>query len=762
MKERLPYRMTPPPKHDAKEIFQEDTESEPPSVGVGRFGNPDPILESLLRIGRWHGLRMGAEQIISGLPLSRGRLTPSLLIRAGQRMGFRIRMVERSLRRIPAAILPVILILKGNRAGILQAEDSGEASFLEAPSAGNPDWRTLTARELKGAYSGFAVFLRPAHYGEAFVSDDDPIRENSGPLRWLWGTVWRFKGELIRLLPVSILINLFALGMSLFIMTVYDRVVPNDAEETLWVLAIGAAIVFSFEYGLRLLRGFLLNRTGKRLDGVLASALFDQIMAMEMRARPLQTGSLVGRARGYEALREFLTSATFVALVDVPFAILITAVVFYLAGWVGWIPLAGTVVAIVFGFLMQFPLRRAVIQGYKGSIERQSLLMETISGLESIKGGNAQNAFQRKMENMIREASDREVRSHWYSLLGNSSTTWIIHLTTISLVVACVYRVYEGGLTMGGMIACVILTSRAMTPLAMVTGLMTRLQQTASSLKGLNQIMGMPREYGAAKRFTVKDSFQPDYTLRDVVVKYPGQSLPALNGVSLRIVPGERVGMIGKVGSGKTTLLKVLAKFYEPESGEILLDGLELSQYHPVTLRRQVGYLPQNPTIFHGSLRDNVAFGTPWVSDEEVFAAVQMAGLGSFVNHHPLGMYAPVGEQGICLSGGQREAIALARCLLNKPKLLLLDEPTASMDVNTEEEVLTNLTAYLDEFPERTLLLSTHKLHLLNIVNRVIVVDQGKVVLDGPKTEVMKKLQRERTTRVVRKGLTKDDAAKGK
>jgi ATP-binding cassette subfamily C protein LapB len=291
-----------------------------------------------------------------------------------------------------------------------------------------------------------------------------------------------------------------------------------------------------------------------------------------------------------------------------------------------------------------------------------------------------------------------------------------------------------------------------MTPLAMVTGLMTRLQQTASSLKGLNQIMGLPREYGTERQFSVKDSFDPDYTLKNITVKYPGQSAPALDDVSLRIEPGERIGIIGRMGSGKSTLLKLLAKLYEPESGEILLDGLELSQYHPVTLRRQVGYLPQNPSIFHGSLRDNVAFGTPWVSDEEVFAAVQMAGLGTFVNRSPLGMYTPVGEQGSCLSGGQREAIALARCLLNKPKLLLLDEPTANMDVNTEEEVISNLRSYLEEFPDRTLLISTHKLHLLDIVNRVIVVDQGKVVLDGPKTKVMKMLMRENVTRVVRKG----------
>lgn len=715
----------------------------------------DPLLEALIGIGEWHGERIVPDQALSGLPLQNGKLTPALLMRAAEKVGFRIRLVRRPLKNFPSALLPAILVLKGNRAGILHLEEGRDAEFWLATEESEDGWTKIPAKELKSTYTGFAFLLRPANYEKIRESAIDSMETGRVHPGWFWGTVWKFRGELLRLLPVSVLINLFAMAMPLYIMSVYDRVVPNDAEETLWVLAAGAVIVFTFEYGMRLLRGFLLNRTSKRLDSVLASALFDHLMAMEMGARPLQSGMLASKARAYEALRDFFTSATLVALVDVPFAILMLGVVFYLGGWVGWIPVFMTTAALLFGLAMQWPLRRAVTRAYRRGIERQSFLTETVSGLESIKSGNAQNAFQKKMENMIREASQREVRSHWYSLLGTSTTTWLIHMTTIFLVIGCVYRVYGGSMTLGGVVACVILTSRAMAPLAMVTGLMTRLQQMLSSLRGLNQIMALPREYGGGKEFTAKEGFHVRIEVNEVSFRYPGQSHDTLDSVSFRVSPGERVGIIGRVGSGKSTLLKLLAKLYEPESGEILYDGLELSQYHPVSLRRHVGYLPQSPDIFHGSLRDNVALGTPWVKDEKIYEALRLSGLEGFVNRNPLGMHVPVGEQGSSLSGGQRAAVALARCFLREPKLLLLDEPTASMDVGTEREVVGNLTRYLEADPERTLVLATHKIHLLDLVDRVILVEDGTIALDGEKDAVMSKLQsRAEPQSVARKKIT--------
>lgn len=700
----------------------------------------DPLLESLKSIAEWHGVRINSDQALAGLPLRNGKLTPLLIVRAAEKIGFKVRLDKRSLRNLSSAVLPAILILKGNRAGILLSENSGEASFHEATELSEDRLCSMPEKELKSCYSGYAVLFRPSQYESIPTSVIDSVEEGKESPGWFWSTIWKFKGELLRLLPVSVMINLFALGMPLYIMSVYDRVVPNDAEETLWVLAIGAIIVFTFEYVMRLLRGFLLNRTSKMLDGVLASALFDQLMAMEMSARPHQTGVLASKARGYEVIRDFFTSATLVALVDVPFAMLMLGVVFYIGGWVGWIPLMATSVSLAFGLLMQFPLRNAVVQAYRRGIERQSFLTEAVAGIETIKGNNAQNAFQRRMENMIREASEREIRSHWYSLFGTSTTTWIIHLTTILLVIGCVYRVYSGDMTMGGIVACVILTSRAMTPLVMVTGLMTRFQQMLSSLRGLNQVMTLPREYGGGRKFTVKENFRPTIELKNVVFRYPGQAQTALSDVTFNIAPGDRVGVIGRVGSGKSTLLKVLAKLYEPESGEISLDGLELPQFHPVMLRRHLGYLPQDPAIFHGSLRDNIALGTPWIKDTEVSWVIRLAGLEAFVNRNPLGMHMPVGERGICLSGGQRAAIALARCLLTQPKLLLLDEPTASMDIKTEGEVIDNLREYLDQESDRTLVLTTHKLHLLDLVDRVVVLDDGQVILEGKKEDVLAKL----------------------
>lgn len=713
----------------------------------GELEKPDPLLIALQRVSAWHGISLNTADALSGLPLPNDRLTPALLLRAAERSGFRARLEKRSLRKISATILPAILILKENAAGVLEPDEDGEARFYRTDDLDPTNSYRLTAKSLKRHYSGYVVLLRPTHVEQRPESVLPAMEKEGGSATWFWATLWKFKRELLRLLPASALINLFALSMPLFIMSVYDRVVPNNAEDTLWVLAIGAATVFSFEYAMRLLRGYLLNRTGKRLDGVLASALFDHLMAMEMRARPLSSGLLASKARAYEALREFFTSASLVTLVDVPFALLMIAVIFYLAGPVGWIPLVAAVLALLFGLIMQVPMRRAVTEAYRGGLERQSFLTETVLGMETVKAGNAQGAFQRRMENMIREASEKEVRSHWYSLLGTSTTTWILHLTTIAVVIGSVYQVSLGEMTLGGVVAAVILTSRAMTPLTMVTGLMTRLQQTLASLRGLNQLMTLPREYGGGRQFTGRERVRPHFQLKDVTVRYPDQATPGLDEISLVIEPGDRVAVIGRVGSGKSTLLRVLAKLYEPNSGEVMLDGLELQQYHPVYLRSHIGYLPQDVTIFHGSLRDNIALGAPWMDDAQIIEAADKAGLSDFINHNPLGIHTPVGERGTRLSGGQREAIALARCLLRKPKLLLLDEPTANMDVNTEQEVMASLSNYLREDPERTLVLATHKLHLLDLANRVVVLDHGKIAADGDRDSVMKKLRQDKAVR---------------
>ncbi len=700
----------------------------------------DPLLACLKHVIEWHGLSTDSDSLLSGLPLENGRLTPELLLRSAHRAGLRCEIVKRRLKKLPSSVLPAILLLKNNRAGILEP-DSGSKDGVQLVIPNDEGATFHAARTLKHEYAGFTILVRPGGSKSAPVATRPEFATPEKRRWWFWRTMWSFRNYYIQLLPGSLLVNFFALAMPFFIMIVYDRVVPNNAEETLWVLAIGVATVFIFEYLTRLLRGHIVERAGREIDQVLSSSLYEQILAMEMQARPASAGNLTGRAKAYEVLREFFMSASMLALADVPFGLLMIAVIFFIGGPVGWVLVLTSTLAILMGCLIQAPLRKSVLETTNSNVERQAFVAETINGLESVKGSNAEGALQQRMERMMQDSAAQQVRSHWFALLGSSTTTFLIHLTTVGVIVVSVYRVHAGEMSMGAMIACVLLAARAMAPLAMVAGLMTRLQQALESLRGLNQVMRLPRETGDGRQFLQRSSFHPNFELKNVQFAYPEQQIPAIKDLSLAIRPGERIAILGRIGSGKSTLLRLLAKLYDPSDGTILLDEIELHQYHPSTLRRGLGYLPQDPTLFYGTLRENILLGHPAESDSVVWDAARVAGLESTINSHPMGVHLPVGERGVLLSGGQRQAVALARALVGSPQTLLLDEPTAAMDLHAEKHVITKLKTYLDETEERGLVMVTHKLSMLEMVDRIVVIEAGQIVTDGTREEVLQNLR---------------------
>jgi ATP-binding cassette, subfamily C, bacterial LapB len=490
------------------------------------------------------------------------------------------------------------------------------------------------------------------------------------------------------------------------------------------------------------MRGRFIERGGRELDMVLASELFAQILALQMKARPASSGTLAARSRAYETLREFFISAALLALVDVPFALLMIGVVFMIGGPIGWILVAAVLLVLVVEAVIQAPLKKSVSESSESGIERMAFMGEAINALESVKAVNAEGALQHRFEQMVATSSRKNGRSHWYSLLGSSTTKALINLTSVGVVVMAAFQIQEHTMTMGGMIACVMLASRCMTPLAMVAGLMTRFQQTLDSLKSLNSIMALPRETGAGQKFIQRRPVHLNYRLDKVSVSYPGQLVPALKEVSLDIKEGERIAVLGRMGSGKSTLLRVLAKLYEPTAGQILLDGIDLIQYHPAVVRTEVGYLPQDGSILHGTIRENIALGMDRVSDEQIMEAVRMAGLEDFVAANPQGLHAPVGERGCLLSGGQRHAVILARTLLRRPKLLILDEPASNMDMQAEQQFLNSLNTYLQADPRRSLIVASHKTSTLALVKRIVVLHEGRVYRDGGAEAVMKDLAR--------------------
>lgn len=699
----------------------------------------NPLLDCLERVGAWHGVEINRDAILAGLPVGvSGLLTLSLLIKAAERAGFRAQIVERKLKHLPKAVLPAIIMLKSNRAAVLMP---GGAGMNGGTVEHHREVEMTHAEVPREDYAGFAVLLQPERE-DADRSDMPGMETAKLRARWFWRTLWRFRADYLRLLPASLLMNLFALAMPFFSLLVYNRVVPNNAIETLFVLSSGALAIFVFEFLLRLVRGHVIRDGGREMDTVLGSQLFEQLLAMELRARPSSSGALAARAKAYDVLREFFVSAGLLALVDLPFALLMIAVMFFLGGWIAWVVVGSVVAIIAVQCAIQIPLRRCVTQSSEAGMERQAFVSEAINGLESVKAANAEGAMQYRFEQMIARSSQKDVSSHWYSLFGDSTTKWVINAASVAIMIAGVFRIQDREMTMGGLIACTMLGSRIMMPFAMVAGLMTRLQQTLSALRSLNSLMAMRRETGEGREFIRRKAFRMDYQLKNVSVTYPGQKIPALKEVSLAIRPGERIALLGRMGSGKSTLLRVLAKLYEPTAGQVLLDGIDLAQYHPAMVRAQIGYLAQGGAIFCGTLRENIALGVRNATDEQIMEAVRMAGIDGFVGANSQGLQAPVGEQGSLLSGGQRQALTLARALLGRPKLLLLDEPTSSMDHQAEQQFISCLKEYLDSDPERSLVVATHKTSALELVKRVIVLHEGKIHRDESIASFMEELTR--------------------
>ncbi len=533
------------------------------------------------------------------------------------------------------------------------------------------------------------------------------------------------------------LINAFALASPLFIMNVYDRVVPNRAIETLWVLAFGALTVFLFDFLLRNLRGYFVDSAGKIADIKLAARIFEQVLGIRMAARPASAGAFANNLREFESLRDFFTSASLVTLVDLQFVMFFIAIVWLIGGPIAIVPTVAVPLVIAVGLILQMPLNRVVRRSFGEAAQKHGILVESISGLETIKSIGAEGRMQRDWEQYVGATARSATRARFLSALGVNFAAFAQNLVTVWVVIFGVYRIADGLMTVGALVACTIITGRAMAPLAQVAGLLTRYHQARAAYEALNQVMSLPSERPAQVRFVHRPELRGRVEFKNLTFSYPGQKFPALDDVSFAIGAGERVGLIGRIGSGKTTIEKLVLGLYEPERGALLLDGTDLRQIDPADLRRNIGCVPQDVFLFHGTVRDNITLGAPFADDQAVLQAAQIAGVEDFLARHPLGFDLNVGERGESLSGGQRQAVAVARALLLDPPILLFDEPTSAMDNGAEVRLKQRLEAVL---AGRTLILVTHRASVLSLVERLIVLDAGRIVADGPRDEVLKAL----------------------
>ncbi len=694
----------------------------------------DPLLACLVQLARMEGLACSPASVTAGLPLVDERLTPDLFVRAAERAGLKATIVRRQLADLNKLACPLVLLLEGDQAVVLVDMDkaTAQARILDVETDGE---KTLSLEELESCYSGFCIFAKPIYRFDKRTRHID----TKPRVHWFWSVLtgsWRIYRDV---LLASLLINLFALANPLFVMNVYDRVVPNDAIETLWVLAIGVLIVYSFDVLLKSLRAYFLEVAGKKSDVKLSAYIFERVLGARFSERAESVGAFASQLREFETVRNFITSSTVTAFVDLPFVLLFLMVIAYIGGPIVLVPLLTIPLIIGFALYLQRPLRYAVEQTYQAGAQKNATLVEALTNLETVKILGAEGRVQAVWEASVGHLARWGQRMRLLSSSATTVTAAMIQFSSVAVVVLGVYLIAERELTMGALIAVVMLTSRALSPMGQVAGLLVNYHQTRTAYQGLENVISKSQERNEEKPFVQRPHLQGGIRFQQVSFTYPGEVQASLQGVSFDIQPGERVGIIGRIGSGKSTLQKLILGLYQAQEGAVLVDGIDIRQIDPADLRRNIGCVPQDISLFYGSIKDNIVYGTPHVEDAQILKAAEIAGVTDFVNTHPAGFDRSVGEGGQALSGGQRQSVAVARAVLNEPPVFLFDEPSTGMDNSTEVSLKEQL---MKATKDKTLLLVTHKTALLSLVDRVLVLDRGKLVADGPKEAVLEALRK--------------------
>lgn len=701
-------------------------------VRPNRRTTDDPLLGCLTILCTLLDRPISADALTAGLPLEEGHMTPDLFVRAAERAGISGRLIQRNLDDIARFTLPCILLLKDKRACVLTEVGKGTNVRIVLPEMGTGQ-REVSYQELKDEYFGYAIFARPEFQFDQ-RAEETRVKDPKG---WFWGTIVSSWKLYVEVLIAAMLINLFAIASPLFTMNVYDRVVPNFAEETLWVLFVGVLTVFVFDFILKLLRAYLVDIAGKRADTRIAARLFQQMLGMKMAHRPPSAGALANQMREFESLREFFTSSTLIALIDFPFIFMFVGIIFVIGGPIAIVPAAVVFIVIPIGLLVQMPMKRAVQETFREAQQKHAILIEAINGIETIKATASEGRMQRNWETFVNRTARSAMNSHRWSQIAMNFSGFSMQIVTVLTVVFGVYLIQEGELTVGALVACTLLSGRALAPLGQIAGVATRFHQAQQSLTALDGMMQTPVERPEGKNFVHRTNFSGHIEFKNVGFTYPDAKTTALTDVSFNIETGEKVGIIGRIGSGKSTIERLVMALYDPTEGSVLVDATDTRQLDPADLRRSIGVVPQETYLFFGTVKENIALGAPYADDEMILRAARIAGVDEFTSKHPQGLDMPVGERGASLSGGQRQSIGIARALLLDPPILILDEPTSSMDNTTEGRFKTRMQTLL---PNKTMLLVTHRASLLSLVDRLLVMDGGRIVADGPKDEVMEAL----------------------
>jgi len=695
----------------------------------------DPVLECLAFLARQADRPSSPVLLRAGLALSDKGLLPFHQIESAlDQVGMRGETIRRKLNGWRLQQLPAILELTDNRAAVL-LEVRGTEGLVFAPAVADPVWISLAE-------------LEPAYLGHAVVVEPDPTSERAGErpwdkvrrTHWFWSEVWKVRREFWPVMLAALVVNLLALASPLFTMNVYDRVIPNKAIPTLWVLALGVFIALGFDFILRLARAQLIDEIGRRLDDKYSQKLFEKVMNLPMAERQGSTGAFAKRVSEYESVRDFFASTTVVLLVDISFMLIFLGLITVLAGWLVLVPLVAIAATVAAGFALQRAMGRAAIDAQADSSLQHSVLVESISGVETLKAARAEGQMLGKWRRYSSMSAATQERMRRLNTIAVNIASASQQLISVALVIGGFYLFNDNKITMGAIIAIVMLAGRAMSPVGQFAFVITRGKQALTTLDSLQRMMEAPDERYSATRTIVPEIRSGHVELKDVDFRYPNASADSLSGLNLKVGPGERVGIIGRVASGKSTFGRLLCGLYAPTGGQMTIDGLDSRQYHPHQIRDSFRFVAQDSELFSGTVRDNLMLGAARATDEQLIDAVVRSGADIFLSRDAAGFDLPVGERGSRLSGGQRALLVLARALVTPSRLLFLDEPTGAMDTQTELYFIDHLEKALA--PDQALVVSTHRHNMLKICNRLIVIDGGKILADGPRDAVLGQLSK--------------------
>lgn len=692
---------------------------------------PDPLVVAISRIATTFGLRDPA-RLFDSLPRDGAGLLPFHQAPAALDLaGFHYDLG--SGKRLPRSGDAYPLIARTqNGSAITLMELAGTDVLAFASDAAEPVWRPLTDVEAEFAGEYVSVFANP-----------DTLRESVAPWHakgrghWFWSELRNERKAFQPVLLASLLINFLALALPLFSMNVYDRVIPNRAEASLWVLASGVLLAFGLEFALRRARTNLVDEIGRRLDLKFSQKLFSRVLSTPMNARSGSTGAIAARVGEYTLVRDFFASTTVVLLVDLVFLVLFIAVIAYIAGWLAMVPLTAIALMVFAGMILQRKVTDAARDAQSDAGLQQTVLVESIAGVETLKSMSGERRLLGKWEALSRIGSQSQLRLRNISATAVALATSFQQISSVSLVVGGYYMFAAGEITMGAIIAIVMLASRSLAPAGQIAFLLTRGRQAKEALVSIEQLFAAEderRQGGMSLPRSQRGGYKLE--LENVSFAYPGSPVSCVSGINLTIEPGERVAIVGRVASGKSTLGRLICGLYPPDEGAIRIDGIDNRQFNPSDVRRHFRFVGQDANLFTGSMRENIALGAPGALDQEVVEALVKTGADLYLSRDAAGFEREVGEQGSKLSGGQRAFLSISRAFMTPFELLYLDEPSGAMDSHTEALLVERLKSALTK--EQTLIVATHRPALFDICDRIIVLNEGRVVADGPKADILK------------------------